>query len=116
MCYEALISTVQRAWKLDYTYPYQEIGIATVEIGNLQHTRQRVLRCEWSVELRPKLLLHTQRLQDEDARPHDTLLGRIVLAVDGVEEDQDDEVASALGVDQIAAEALVALQQLPEQR
>lgn len=116
MCYGAMISSAQQGWNLDNTYPNEEIGVATVEILDLQDTRQHVLRRQGSVELRPELLLHTQGLQDEDTRSHNTLLSRIVLAIDGIEEYQDDEIPSALGVDQIAAEALVALQQLPEQR
>lgn len=91
------------------------VCICAVEVGYTYARRKRLLTFERFVETLAKLWLDTQSLEDENAHAHKALLGRIIALVDCVIEDQDDKVMGPVGVDDEGAEALVALQSLPEE-
>ena len=97
------------------TYAYQEVCIATVEVLDLQYTGQRLLECEWPVQLPAEFLFYSQRLEDKDTHANDALLRWIVFGFDGVVQDKDYEVSRPVCVNEITTETLVALQKLPEQ-
>lgn len=91
------------------------VRICAVKVGYTYARRKRLLAFERFVEALAKLWLDTQSLEHENAHAHKALLGRIITLIDCVVEDQDDKVMGPVGIDDEGAEALVALQSLPEE-
>ena len=66
------------------TYTDQEVRITTMEVRDLEYTRQRLLECEWRVQLSAELLLYAQSLQNKDTHADNALLREIILGFDGI--------------------------------
>lgn len=86
-----------------------------MEILYAHQSRQGLLPLERLIEPRAEGGLDTQGLQDEDAHPNNALLVWIVLSLHGVVQHEHHEVVRSVRVDDERPEALVALQQLPEE-
>ena len=97
------------------THLYEKVPISAPEAGNPDRGWQHILRLEHLVQIYPKVLLDAQGLQEKSTHPHDALLRGIALELEGIEQNQDDEVVSPLGVDNEGSEPLVALSDLPKQ-
>jgi hypothetical protein len=97
------------------TYSDDIVGIGAVEVGNAYARWKRLLSFKCLVEALPEIGLYTQRLQNKDAHSHQALFRRVVALVDGVVQHKDYKVMSSISVDDERAEALVALQGLPEE-
>ena len=67
---------------------------------------------ELLVEIFAKVRFSAQGLEDKNTHANEALSRRIITLVDGVEEDQHDEVMSSVRIDDECSETLVALQRL----
>jgi hypothetical protein len=91
------------------------VGIGAVKVWYADAWWKRLLAFKCLVEAFAELWLDAQCLEDKDAHAHKALLGRVVALINGIVQNQDDKVVGSVGVDDERAEALVALQSLPEE-
>lgn len=86
-----------------------------MKILDPENTGQGFLPDKGLIKPIAKMRLHAHSLKDEHTHAHDALLGRLILDAHGIIEHEHDEIVGTVRLDDESPEALVDLQQLPEE-
>lgn len=97
------------------TYADEEVTIRAMEVRNAHDHWERLRVAKSVIQLLGELRLRAHGLQEVAAHLQDTSLAQVVLCVEGVVGHQNNVIEGAVGVDQIATEALVTLHELPQE-
>lgn len=84
------------------------------EFVQLDRSWESLLSLEVAIKKLPKIWLCAECLQQKDAHPNNTLLGRDGLVLHSIENNQGHELVTPIGVNNERPKPLIALQSLPK--